>query len=53
MADITMCASETCSKRNECYRALAESDDIYQSFSNFEQICNENSDFREFIPVKH
>ena len=50
--DITMCSSETCSERERCYRAMAKPSE-YQSLSNFEYTCNENSGFEDFIPVKH
>ena len=50
--DITMCTSETCAEREKCYRAMAKSSE-YQSWSNFEYKCNENSGFEDFIPVKH
>ena len=50
--DITMCSSETCSERERCYRAMAKPSE-YQSWSNFEYTCNENSGFEDFIPVKH
>ena len=50
--DITMCSSETCLERERCYRAMAKPVE-YQSWSNFEYTCNENSGFEDFIPVKH
>ena len=50
--DITMCSSETCSEREKCYRAMAKPSE-YQSWSNFEYTCNENSGFEDFISVKH
>ena len=46
--DITMCTSETCAEREKCYRAMAKSSE-YQSWSNFEYTCNENSGFEDFI----
>ena len=52
IADITMCSSETCSERERCYRAMAKPSE-YQSWSNFEYTCNENSGFCDFISVKH
>ena len=52
MSDITMCASENCPKREKCYRAMAKASE-YQSWSNFEYTCNENSGFDDFIAVKH
>ena len=52
MPDITMCVNNNCERKNECYRAMAESNN-YQSYSDFAQICNKQNDFSEFIPVKH
>ena len=52
MSDITMCASENCPEREKCYRAMAKASE-YQSWSNFEYTCNENSGFENFISVKH
>ena len=52
MADITMCTSENCPYRDECYRVRAKPVE-YQSWSNYEYTCNENSGFEDFIPVKH
>ena len=49
---ITMAASEICQMREECYRERAKPSK-YQSWSNFEYTCNENSGFEDFIPVKH
>ena len=50
MADITMCASEHCSLRDSCYRVQAIAND-YQSWSNFEYTCNENTGFEDYIPI--
>ena len=52
IADITMCTSESCTYRDECYRVRAKPSE-YQSWSNFEYTCNENSGFEDFMPVKH
>ena len=52
IADITMCANEVCPMREECYRVRAKPSE-YQSWSNFEYTCNENSGFCDFISVKH
>lgn len=48
--DITMCVNEKCSMRKECYRSQ-EKPSEYQSWSNFENTCNENSGFNELIKV--
>lgn len=48
MPDITMCMSQNCPEKNNCYRATAKPD-VYQSWSNFEYTCNENSGFDDFI----
>ena len=50
MSDITMCASENCPEREKCYRAMAKASE-YQSWSNFEYTCNENSGFDDFIKM--
>ena len=52
MADITMCTSENCPYKDKCYRTKAKPEK-YQSWSNFEYTCNENSGFEYFISVKH
>ena len=52
MADITMCISENCPYKDKCYRANTKPS-IFQSWSNFEYTCNENSGFENFIVVKH
>ena len=51
MPDITMCASENCPERQECYRAQAKADEK-QIWRNFEYTCNENSGYEDFIPTK-
>lgn len=52
IADITMCSSEYCPYKNKCYRAQAKPSD-YQSWSNYEYMCNEDNGFEAFIAVKH
>lgn len=52
ITDITMCSSENCPYKEKCYRVQAKSSK-YQSWSNFEYTCNDNSGFEDFIPVKH
>ena len=52
IADITMCTSESCPYRDECYRVRAKPSE-YQKLSNFEYSCNENNGFEDFIPMKH
>lgn len=52
IADITMCISENCEMREKCYRVRAKPEK-YQSWSNFEYTCNEDSGFEDFMPVKH
>ena len=49
MSDITMCASQNCPEWDKCYRAQAKPDK-YQSWSNFEYVCNESSGFQDYIP---
>ena len=48
IVDITMCSSEYCPYKNKCYRTKAKPSE-YQSWSNFEYTCNENSGFEDFI----
>lgn len=48
MPDISMCSSEHCPMKDKCYRSTATASK-YQSWSNFENICNENNGYRDFI----
>ena len=48
MPGITLCTSENCPYKDKCYRVQAKSSK-YQSWSNFEYTCNENSGFEDFI----
>ena len=48
IADITMCSSKNCPMKEKCYRTKAKASE-YQSWSNFDYTCNENSGFEEFI----
>ena len=52
MPDITMCYSNNCPERQNCYRYTAKPS-MYQSWSNFEYVCNENSGFEDFISNKN
>lgn len=51
MPDITMCSSQYCPEKNNCYRATAKPSE-HQSWSNFEYMCNENNGFEDFISNK-
>lgn len=51
MPDITMCLSESCPYKNKCYRAQANPNPYYQSYSNFEYVCNKESGFEDFIKM--
>lgn len=51
MADITMCSTNNCPIKNDCYRARATASE-HQSWSNFEYTCNENNGYPDFILVK-
>ena len=51
IADITMCTSQNCPYRASCYRSQAKPSE-YQSWSNFEYTCNENSGFSDYISIK-
>ena len=52
MPDITLCMSAECTERETCYRAMAKPDK-YQSYANFEYVCNEESGFEDFMPILH
>lgn len=49
MADITMCTSETCPMKDDCYRVNAHVDPYGQSWSNFEDECNHKNGYCDFI----
>lgn len=50
--DITKCTSATCQYKDTCYRQVNDnSDDVNQSWYNFEYDCNEVSSFSDFIPT--
>ena len=51
MTEITMCSSNYCPVRDKCHRSTATASK-YQSWSNFEYTCNENSGYEDFIPAK-
>lgn len=38
MPDITMCTSQSCQNREQCYRAMAKPDK-YQSYADFTKLC--------------
>lgn len=44
MPDITMCTSQTCERRGQCYRAMAKPDKC-QSYADFTKLCADR-DFR-------
>ena len=48
ITEITMCSSNYCPVRDKCYRSTATASK-YQSYSNFEYTCNENSGYEDFI----
>lgn len=52
MPDISMCVSENCPMKDMCYRVQAKPS-TYQSWSNFEYSCNENSGFCDYIKVRN
>lgn len=47
MPDISMCSSDNCPMKDKCYRSTATASK-YQSWSNFEYTCNENSGLNEW-----
>ena len=52
IADITMCQGKGCMLRATCYRNRAKADK-YQSWATFEEICNERTNYPNYIPIKH
>lgn len=52
MPDISMCTSENCQMKDSCYRVQAKPS-TYQSWSNFEYSCNEESGFCDYIKVNN
>lgn len=48
MPDISMCSSDNCPMKDKCYRSTATASK-YQSYSNFEYTCNENSGYTDFM----
>lgn len=44
MPDITMCTSQTCKRREQCYRAITKPNKI-QSYADFTSLCADR-DFR-------
>ena len=52
MPDITMCKTETCLKKDKCYRYIAPPDKL-QSYADFTTACNsENDKDNYFWPVR-
>ena len=50
MPDMTMCSSQACPMKYECYRKMAIPNK-FQSFSNFEYTCNEQNGFKDYIAI--
>lgn len=50
MTDITMCSSENCPIRKDCYRHEAKPDRL-QSYSNFGYTCNVDNGFCDYIKL--
>jgi hypothetical protein len=48
LADITMCSSENCIYKDECYRQTAKVDDL-QSWYNFEYECMADKGYSNYI----
>lgn len=46
--DITMCMTENCPKKDECYRQTAKPD-RFQSYSLFGPVCCDNNSFAYFM----
>jgi hypothetical protein len=52
MADITICRSDECLKKDSCYRYLAEPDEKWQSYSYCSCVCDEKSNYKYFLPLE-
>jgi len=52
MPDITMCKNEECIKKDSCYRYNAEPSEYWQSYSYFENSCNEETNYKMFWEIK-
>ena len=51
MPDITMCLTKTCPNKDRCYRFTVEPD-ILQSYSDFTELCNNDSDENYLWPIE-
>lgn len=55
MPDFTMCQNgeqKNCNKYKICYRYFAKPNPLYQSYTNFIDICNEEDEYHFFIKIK-
>jgi hypothetical protein len=46
IADISMCQFSECEKKDTCYRYKAEPNSQYQSYMEFQNICNEKNGYQ-------
>ena len=52
MPDISMCFNEECPKKEDCYRAKAEPNPLWQSYTSFTFTIAEGNVFcSKFIPL--
>jgi len=52
MPDIAMCSNEECPKKENCYRAMAEPNPLWQSYTSFTFTISEGDVFcSKFIPL--
>lgn len=49
MPDITMCSTDSCLKKETCYRYMATADRMWQSFSDFTDVCVTNKSYDMYI----
>jgi hypothetical protein len=53
MPDICMCYNrKDCPKQEQCYRAKAKPD-RYQSYSDFENVCNKENNYKMFWKIEN
>lgn len=51
MPDITICMTETCPNKEECYRYMAVADQL-QSYADFTKECNTTTDKKYYLPME-
>jgi len=51
LCDLTLCKNDNCKKAQNCLRFLAKPD-IYQSYMNGKDDCDEDNGYEYFLEVK-